>query len=145
MNSITDDIFSQLSGPALQQISQQLGTGHTQTAGAVAAALPLLLGALGRNASQPQGAEALFGACAGMLFAFGTGTAATVVAVPLLVAGIDLAAVLAGGDGIGRGDSGVLSLTLPGGPDVPALGLLDAVFLAAFAAWAMDSASCAAV
>ena len=62
MSSLTDDIFSQLSGPALQQISQQLGTGQTQTAGAVAAALPLLLGALGRNASQPQGAEALFGA-----------------------------------------------------------------------------------
>lgn len=62
MSSLTDDIFSQLSGPALQQISQQLGTGQTQTAGAVAAALPLLIGALGRNASQPQGAEALFGA-----------------------------------------------------------------------------------
>ncbi|MBE2212175.1 MAG: DUF937 domain-containing protein [Xanthomonadaceae bacterium] len=62
MTSLTDDIFSQLSGPALQQISQQLGTGQTQTTGAVAAALPLLIGALGRNASQPQGAEALFGA-----------------------------------------------------------------------------------
>ena len=62
MSSLTDDIFSQLSGPALQQISQQLGTGQTQTTGAVAAALPLLIGALGRNASQPQGAEALFGA-----------------------------------------------------------------------------------
>ncbi len=62
MTSFTDDIFAQLSGPALQQISQQLGTGQTQTAGAVAAALPLLIGALGRNASQPQGAEALFGA-----------------------------------------------------------------------------------
>ena len=62
MSSLTDDIFSQLSGPALQQISQQLGTGQTQTAGAVAAALPLLLGALGRNASQPHGAGALFGA-----------------------------------------------------------------------------------
>ena len=62
MPNLTDDIFSQLSGPALQQISQQLGTGQTQTAGAVAAALPLLIGALGRNASQPQGAEALFGA-----------------------------------------------------------------------------------
>ena len=43
MTSLTDDLFSQLSGPALQQISQQLGTGQTQTAGAVAAALPLLI------------------------------------------------------------------------------------------------------
>ncbi|MEO5962831.1 MAG: DUF937 domain-containing protein [Thermomonas sp.] len=60
--SITDDIFSQLSGPALQQISQQLGTGQAQTAGAVAAALPMILGAMGHNASQPQGAESLFGA-----------------------------------------------------------------------------------
>ena len=62
MNSITDDIFSQLSGPRLQQISQQLGMGQAQTAGAISAALPMILGALGRNASQPQGAEALFGA-----------------------------------------------------------------------------------
>lgn len=60
--SITDDIFSQLSGPALQQISQQLGTGQAQTAGAVAAALPMILGAMGHNTSQPQGANALFGA-----------------------------------------------------------------------------------
>ena len=62
MTTLTDDLFSQLSGPALQQISQQLGTGQAQTAGAVAAALPMILGAMGRNASQPQGAEALFGA-----------------------------------------------------------------------------------
>lgn len=62
MTSITDDIFSQLSGPMLQQISQQLGTGQAQTAGAISAALPMILGALGRNTSQPQGAEALFGA-----------------------------------------------------------------------------------
>ena len=62
MSSITDDIFSQLSGPMLQQISQQLGTGQAQTAGAISAALPMILGAMGRNASQPQGAEALFGA-----------------------------------------------------------------------------------
>ena len=60
--SITDDIFAQLSGPALQQISQQLGTGQAQTAGAVAAALPMILGAMGHNASQPQGAESLLGA-----------------------------------------------------------------------------------
>lgn len=60
--TITDDIFAQLSGAPMQQISQQLGLGQTQTAGAIAAALPMLIGALGRNTSQPQGAEALFGA-----------------------------------------------------------------------------------
>ena len=46
----------------MQQISQQLGTGQAQTAGAIAAALPVILGAMGRNASQPDGADALFGA-----------------------------------------------------------------------------------
>ena len=36
--------------------------GHLLAFGALAGALPLLLGALGRNASQPAGAESLFGA-----------------------------------------------------------------------------------
>jgi len=62
MSSLTDDIFSQLSGGAMQQISQQLGTGQAQTAGAIAAALPVILGAMGRNTSQPDGADALLGA-----------------------------------------------------------------------------------
>lgn len=62
MDSLTDDLFSQLSGGALQQISQQLGTGQAQTAGAIAAALPMILGALGRNAGQSGGADALLGA-----------------------------------------------------------------------------------
>lgn len=61
-DSLTDQLFAQLSGAPMEQISSQLGVGQAQTAGAVSAALPLLLGALGRNASQPQGAEALFGA-----------------------------------------------------------------------------------
>ena len=61
-SSLTDQLFEQLQGAPLQQIAQQLGAGQAQTAGAVSAALPLLLGALGRNASQPQGAQALFGA-----------------------------------------------------------------------------------
>lgn len=61
-NALTDDVYSQLEGAPLQQMARQLGIGPTQIAGAVSAALPLLLGALGRNASQPQGAEALFGA-----------------------------------------------------------------------------------
>lgn len=62
MTALTDELFAQLEGAPLQQISQQLGIGKTQAAGAVSAALPLLIGALGKNASQPQGAEALFGA-----------------------------------------------------------------------------------
>lgn len=62
MSSITDGLLSQLQGQPLNQISQQLGLSQPQVAGAVAAAIPLLLGALGRNASQPQGAESLFGA-----------------------------------------------------------------------------------
>ena len=61
-NALTDDVYSQLEGAPLQQMAQQLGIGPAQMAGAVSAALPLLLGALGRNTSQPQGAEALFGA-----------------------------------------------------------------------------------
>ncbi len=60
--TLTEQLLAQLQGAPLQHISQQLGVGPTQTAGAVSAALPLLLGALGRNAAQPQGAQALFGA-----------------------------------------------------------------------------------
>jgi len=60
--SLTEELFAQLQGAPLQQVSQQLGLGPQQAASAVGAALPLLLGTLGRNAAQPQGAEALFGA-----------------------------------------------------------------------------------
>ena len=62
MISLTDDIFSQLSRTDMQQIGQQLGTGQAQTAGAIAAALPMILGAMGRNTSQSGGADALLGA-----------------------------------------------------------------------------------
>jgi hypothetical protein len=61
-NSLTEELFQQLQGAPLQQLSQQLGTGQMQTSNAIGAALPLLLGALGKNASQPSGAEALLGA-----------------------------------------------------------------------------------
>ena len=60
--SLTDDLLNQLQGQPLEQIGQQLGLSPSQATGAVSAALPLLLGALGRNAGQPQGAEALYGA-----------------------------------------------------------------------------------
>lgn len=61
-NSITESIFDQIQGAPLQQIAAQLGVDPAQAQGAVAAALPMVIGALGRNASQPQGAQALHAA-----------------------------------------------------------------------------------
>ena len=59
---LTEELLAQLQGAPLQQLSRQLGTDPDQTGNAVAAALPLLLGALGRKSAQPQGAQALYGA-----------------------------------------------------------------------------------
>src|SRR5690606_19988007 len=60
--SLVDELMAQLQGQPLQQMAQQLGTTPAQASTAVSAALPLLLGTLGRNAAQPQGAMELFGA-----------------------------------------------------------------------------------
>lgn len=60
--SLVDELMSQLQGAPMQQMAQQLGTDTEQTQSAVGAALPLLLGALGQNAAQPQGAADLLGA-----------------------------------------------------------------------------------
>ena len=59
---LTDDLYTQLEGAPMRQMSQKLGIGPAQMAGALSAALPMLLGALGRNTQQPQGAQSLFGA-----------------------------------------------------------------------------------
>ena len=58
------DIFNMLGGmgQTQQQVSQQLGVDPGTAESAIQAALPMLIGALGQNAQQPQGAEALFGA-----------------------------------------------------------------------------------
>lgn len=61
-SSLVDELMSQLQGAPMQQMAQQLGTDTQQTQSAVGAALPLLLGALGQNAAQPQGAADLLGA-----------------------------------------------------------------------------------
>lgn len=60
--SLVDELLSQLQGAPLQQMAQHLGTDTAQTEQAVGTALPLLLGALGRNAAQPEGAMNLWGA-----------------------------------------------------------------------------------
>jgi len=60
--SLIDDLMAQLQGAPLQQMAEQLGTSPAQTEEAVGAALPMLLGAMGRNAATPRGAMDLFGA-----------------------------------------------------------------------------------
>ena len=59
MPSIFDSVTEQLSGPNLTQLSQQIGADEATTSQAVQAALPMLLGGLARNASNPAGAASL--------------------------------------------------------------------------------------
>lgn len=61
--SLAASLFQQLQqGQGLQQVSQQLGLNSTQASQAVGSALPLLLGAMGQNASKPEGAQSLLNA-----------------------------------------------------------------------------------
>jgi hypothetical protein len=64
MSSILETLLGQLKGDNVQQISRQIGADERQTETAVQAALPTLLAALSRNASRPDGAEALHRALA---------------------------------------------------------------------------------
>jgi hypothetical protein len=59
---LSSDLETRLQGAPTEQIAQKLGLSSSQASAAIGAAVPLLLGALGHNASQPQGAQALFGA-----------------------------------------------------------------------------------
>jgi hypothetical protein len=60
--SLTDGLLSQLQGQPLAQIAGQLGLPQGQAQEAAAAALPMLIGMLGHNATQPGGAAALHAA-----------------------------------------------------------------------------------
>jgi len=64
MASMTQGLLDQLQGQPMNLIGQRLGLSPGQAAGAVAAALPLLLGALGRNSRRADGARNLFDALA---------------------------------------------------------------------------------
>jgi hypothetical protein len=59
MPGILDMLGSHLDAKAVQQISGRLGTDRNATSTAIAAALPVLLGALAKNSSNPDGAQAL--------------------------------------------------------------------------------------
>lgn len=57
--SLLDMLQQRLGGDAVNQISKQLGTDPATTQTAIAAALPMLVGALARNAQDPSKAGAL--------------------------------------------------------------------------------------
>ena len=59
---LIDDLMRQLQGAPTGQIAQQLGTDPSTASTAIAAALPMILGAMGRNTQSEGGAEALFSA-----------------------------------------------------------------------------------
>ena len=61
-NQILDLLGSQLDAATLRRMSSQVGATPQQTAAAVETALPVLLGALQRNASTPGGSHDLLGA-----------------------------------------------------------------------------------
>lgn len=60
--SMIDELLGQLQGAPAGQIAQQLGTDPGTAQNAIAAALPMIVGALGRNTQSSDGAGALFGA-----------------------------------------------------------------------------------
>lgn len=57
--SLTDMLSQQLSGDALSHLSEKIGIDKDTAGKAISAALPLLVSALARKSSTPEGAEAL--------------------------------------------------------------------------------------
>lgn len=62
MQDLTSAVLAQLDSSHISAIAQQLGVSPDQAGQAVQQALPLLMGGLARNASNPQGATALHSA-----------------------------------------------------------------------------------
>jgi hypothetical protein len=59
MNPLISMLASQLGGPVIQQISQQIGADSGTTQSAVGMALPMLLSAMGNHAATSDGADAI--------------------------------------------------------------------------------------
>jgi hypothetical protein len=59
MSDLLASVMGMLGDQGTEQIAQKLGTSPAQAKGAIAAALPLILGGLSRNASSEQGADSL--------------------------------------------------------------------------------------
>ena len=60
--TVIDALLPLLEGSNVQQVSRQLGIGEDQAGTAIKAALPLLVGAMQRQAASPGGLDALAGA-----------------------------------------------------------------------------------
>lgn len=124
--SVLDLVMEQLDPNTIQRMAGQLGATPQQTQSAIAAALPVLLGAMQRNAAQPEGAAALH-------------RAVTRDHLNVDLGGL-LGGILGGGSSGGGGDlMGVLGSVLGGGAPAPApaparrndgdmLGILGSVF-----------------
>ncbi len=61
-NDLLNSVLGALGPQVVENVASQLGTNPQQAQGAIQAALPLLLGAMGKNASEPAGAQALHSA-----------------------------------------------------------------------------------
>ncbi|MEZ4728915.1 MAG: DUF937 domain-containing protein [Caldilineaceae bacterium] len=59
MNDLLGTLSQQMSGQVVDQISKQLAVDPKTAQSAINTALPMLLGAISRNAASPQGAQAL--------------------------------------------------------------------------------------
>lgn len=59
MSNLIDQVLGSLDANAIDRIAAQLGTSPRHAEGAIQAALPLLIGAMGRNSARPDGAQAL--------------------------------------------------------------------------------------
>lgn len=62
MSEILDVLTKQFGGQILDSISQQAGLNKSQTGSVLSSALPVLIGAMARNSSQKDGADALHNA-----------------------------------------------------------------------------------
>ena len=59
MNAITQMVTQQLAGPAISKVAQRMGVSEATANSAVQLAVPLIVAALARNASQPTAAQDL--------------------------------------------------------------------------------------
>lgn len=115
MNSnLVEDLMRQLQGAPTGQIAQQLGTDSDTASSAIAAALPMIVGALGRNTQAPGGAGDLLNALQRDHGSHGGG---------LDLGGL-LGGLMGGGGAAAGGLGGLLGSVLGGG--APASRQLDA-------------------